>query len=394
MNVYIERAMFSELEDSLKNVPAVALLGPRQCGKSTLARHFCQGRQDVLYLDLERPLDLAKLQDPEALFEANADKLVCIDEVQRAPELFTVLRYIIDRHERPGQFLILGSASRDLIRQSSETLAGRIRYLELTPFLLSEISTGASLQDYWIRGGFPRSWLAASHEQSFEWRLDFTRDFLERDIPMLKRRVEPSAVGRLWTMLAHVHGQLLNMSAISSSLGIDSNTVRSYIDLLEGAFIVRRLPPYTANLKKRLVKRPKIYFRDTGLLFAMLGIESWNDLMSYPVFGFSWEGLCIENILAHTKRNVQATFYRTVRGAEIDLILKRGKDQVALEFKVSTAPRISKGFRMAVKDLDIKRAWVISPVDSAFEVRGVRIVSLQEFLSCGEMGVFFRGFNQ
>lgn len=393
MNVYVERVMFSELENSLKNVPAVALLGPRQCGKSTLARHFCQGREDVLYLDLERPLDLAKLQDPEALFEANADKLVCIDEVRRAPELFTVLRYIIDRRERPGQFLILGSASRDLIRQSSETLAGRIRYLELTPFLLSEIGCGASLRDYWIRGGFPRSWLAASQEQSLEWRLDFTRDFLDRDIPLLKHRVEPSAVGRLWTMLAHVHGQLLNMSAISSSLGIDSNTVRSYIDLLEGAFMVRRLPPYAANLKKRLVKTPKIYFRDTGLLLAMLGIENWNDLMSYPVFGFSWEGLCIENILARTKRNVQATFYRTVRGAEIDLVLRRGVEHVALEFKASTAPRIPKGFRIAVKDLGIKRAWVISPVDSVFEVHGIQVTPLAQFLACDEMKGFFRGLK-
>ena len=394
MNVYIEREMSSELEHSLKDVPAVALLGPRQCGKSTLARRFCQGRRDVLYLDLERPLDLAKLQDPEALFVANADKLVCIDEIQRAPELFTVLRYIIDRHERPGQFLILGSASRDLIRQSSETLAGRIRYLELTPFLLTEIGSGASLQDYWIRGGFPRSWLAASGQQSLDWRLDFTRDFLERDIPTLKRRVEPPAVGRLWTMLAHVHGQLLNMSAIGSSLGIDNHTVRSYIDLLEGAFMLRRLRPYAANVKKRLVKTPKVYFRDTGLLLALLGIESWNDLMSYPVFGFSWEGLCIENVLARAKRNVQATFYRTVRGAEIDLVLERGSELVALEFKASTAPRIGKGFRMAVKDLGIERAWVIAPVDTAFEVRGIQVMSLREFLSCEGMKGFFRSFNR
>ena len=372
-------------------MPAVAILGPRQCGKSTLARAFCRETDaEVVYLDLERPQDLAKLRDPEAFFAANADPLICIDEIQRAPDLFPVMRFVIDQRERTGQFLILGSASRDLIRQSSETLAGRIRYLELTPFLYRELEGSETvLRRYWLRGGFPRSWLAESDEQSFYWRTDFRRDFLERDIPMLKRRVEPVAVGRLWDMLAHVHGQLLNMATLASAMAIDGHTVRSYIDLLEGALMVRRLQPVHANLKKRLVKAPKVYFRDSGLLHAILRIESWNELMSHPCFGHSWEGLCIDNILGQLRPGVEAGFYRTARGAEIDLVLDRGTARAAIEFKASSAPSVQRGFHTALDDLGLARGWVVAPIDTPFENGNITFTPLQGLMT-GELSPFFR----
>ena len=372
-------------------MPAVAILGPRQCGKSTLARAFCRETDaEVVYLDLERPQDLAKLRDPEAFFAANADPLICIDEIQRAPDLFAVMRFVIDQRERTGQFLILGSASRDLIRQSSETLAGRIRYLELTAFLYRELEDDETvLRRYWLRGGFPRSWLAESDEQSFYWRTDFRRDFLERDIPMLKRRVEPVAVGRLWDMLAHVHGQLLNMATLASAMAIDGHTVRSYIDLLEGALMVRRLQPVHANLKKRLVKAPKVYFRDSGLLHAILRIESWNELMSHPCFGHSWEGLCIDNILGQLRPGVEAGFYRTARGAEIDLVLDRGTARAAIEFKASSAPSVQRGFHTALDDLGLARGWVVAPIDTPFENGNITFTPLQGLMT-GELSPFFR----
>jgi predicted AAA+ superfamily ATPase len=387
----IDRWIMPILRNALENMPAVAILGPRQCGKSTLARAFCeQTDSQVVYLDLERSQDMAKLRDPEAFLLANPDALICIDEVQRVPELFSVLRYVIDKHNRTGQFLILGSASRDLIRQSSETLAGRIRYLELTPFLRQELHEhDADLRRYWLRGGFPRSWLAKSDEESYEWRLDFRRDFLERDIPMFSRRIEPATIGRTWDMLAHVHGGLLNMATLASALGVDGHTVRSYIDLLEGAFMVRRLQPVHANLRKRLVKSPKLYFRDVGILHGLLGIHDWNNLMAHPCYGVSWEALCIENILAKVRPDVRAGFYRTARGAEIDLVLEHGDRRAAIEFKASTTPRLQKGFYIALQDLGIEQGYVVAPVDESYHMKNVMVMPLDEIAS-GDLAPFFR----
>ncbi len=382
----LSRELTSHLRRSLAEMPAVAILGPRQCGKSTLARAFTAGMssREFLYLDLERPGDLAKLQDPEALFDEHSERLVCIDEIQRAPELFPLLRYEIDRSGRAGRFLILGSASRDLIRQSSESLAGRIRYLELTPFQWRELPGKPEFREYWLRGGFPRSWLAQSAEQSFEWRLDFIRSFLERDVPALKPRVSPSGIRRLWEMLAHLHGQVLNMSTLANSLAVSSHTVRSHIDLLEGAFMARRLPPWTANFGKRLVKSPKLYLRDTGILHALLGIESKTELLGHPVIGSSWESFCIENILAACKRKVRASFYRTARGAEVDLVLESASARIAVEFKASSSPRPQRGFWSAVEDLGSGRNWIIAPVSEGFPLRNARVASLDEFLSAPE----------
>ena len=384
MHVKLLRFLGPFVSVALDKMPVVAILGPRQCGKTTLARDLVAQLPKVLYLDLERPSDMARLADPEALFTANADRLICIDEIQRRPELFPVMRYAIDTDRRPGRFLILGSASKDLIQQSSETLAGRIRYLELTPFLLGEIGSRGALEPYWVKGGFPLSWLEADETASFEWRLDFIRDFLERDIPMLQPRIPPTRIRRLWTMLAHNHGQLLNMAALAGAIGVQGPTVRTYIDLLEGAFMVRRLPPYMANVRKRLIKSPKLYLRDSGILHTLLNIPDYNTLLGHPIYGHSWEGFCIENILGRCKRTVEASFFRTVRGAEIDLVLEQGRSRVAVEVKVSAAAKPQRGFWTALQDLGIDRAWVIAPVKSPYPLHGAQVTSLQGFLEAPE----------
>jgi predicted AAA+ superfamily ATPase len=384
MPVIIPRFLDGHVRRALRQVPAVAILGPRQCGKTTLARHLVGNLPEVLYLDLERPSDVSRLADPEALFAANASRMICIDEIQRVPELFPVIRYAIDADRRPGRFLILGSASKELIRQSSETLAGRIRYLELTPFLLNEVVDDGDLETYWLKGGFPLSWIAPDEVASFEWRLDFIRDFLERDIPMLQSRIPAERIRRFWTMLAHIHGQLLNMASLAGALGVQGPTIRSYIDLLEGAFMVRRLVPYAANLKKRLVKSPKLYIRDSGVLHTLLNIPDRNSLLGHPIYGTSWEGFCLENILARCKRTVQASFFRTVRGAEIDLILEQGRSRVAVEFKSSSAAKPQRGFWTALKDLSIERAWIIAPIQEGYPLQGVSVASLQEFIEAQE----------
>ena len=384
MPLIIPRFLEKHVQEALKEVPAVAILGPRQCGKTTLARYLVNNLQDVLYLDLERPSDIARLGDPEALFAENSECLICIDEIQRAPEIFPVMRYIIDTDRRPGKFLILGSASKELIRQSSETLAGRIRYLELTPFLLNEVADLKDVAEYWLIGGYPPSFTPAKPNASFEWRIDFVRDFLERDIPMLQPRVPPERIRRLWTMLAHSHGQLLNMTSLAGAIGVQGPTVRSYIDLLEGAFMVRRLSPYAANLKKRLVKTPKLYIRDSGVLHTLLNLPDRNTLLGHPVYGSSWEGFCIENILARCRRTVRASFFKTVRGAEIDLILEQGQTRIAVEFKSSPNAKPQRGFWSALKDLNINRAWIVTPIKGNYPLHQARVTSLSGFLESPE----------
>jgi len=384
MHGYIGRDAGSELLHRLACNPAVALLGPRQCGKSTLAKHLIDGVGDAVYLDLERLSDRNKLRDPEAFFGLNTGVLICLDEIQRVPDLFPVLRSVIDEGARNGQFLCLGSASRDLIRQNSETLAERITFLELTPLTLPEVSVGPvdPLCKMWLRGGFPRSFLAGSDRDSFQWRLDFMRTYLERDIPQLGIKIASERVQKLWHMCAHLHGQLLNYSKLAGSLGVDDHTVRNYLELLCGTFMVRFLRPVHANLKKRLVKAPKIYIRDTGLLHALLGLEAQNELLGHPVYGDSWEGFVTETIFAYLRPSVTAGFYRTASGAEIDLILEKGAKRVAIECKASSAPRVQRGFWNAMEDLNISKAWVISPVDDAYPMeKGVTVTSLMAFLT-------------
>jgi predicted AAA+ superfamily ATPase len=383
MQELIGRHLAGTVKRRLQNNPAVAILGPRQCGKTTLAGQIVKKFSQSVYLDLENPADLAKLSDPLAFFSLHNEDLVCLDEIQRAPELFSILRGIIDKRARNAQFLILGSAGRDLIRQSPESLAGRIAYLDLTPFLFSELEAAQKddIRGLWLRGGFPRSYLAQDLDISFEWRQDFIQTFLERDIGMLGFRMQPARLGRFWKMCAHIHGSLLNASKLADSLGVSSHTVRSYIDLLAHTFMLRVLLPDASNLKKRLVKSPKIYIRDSGILHALLDIRTHDDLLSHPILGASFEGFAMENILAFAK-NYEPSFYRTSAGAEIDLILRRGRRTLAFELKSSSVPRVSKGFWNALEDIAPDEAYVVAPVKESYPMKGDVMVSpLQEIIA-------------
>jgi predicted AAA+ superfamily ATPase len=382
MHNYIKRHLEDKIVAALRANPAVALLGPRQCGKSTLARKLAERLPRFLYLDLESDADLNKLGQPELFFQHNADRLVCLDEIQRLPHLFPVLRSILDRQEKNGQLLLLGSASPDLINRSSESLAGRVAYLELTPFLASEAMMPGDGADkkFWLRGGYPRSFLAASESASSAWRENFIRTFLEKDIPQLGIRVPAARLKRLWQMCAHFHGQLLNLSKLGDSLGLSYHTIQNYIDLLEQTFIFRVLRPYHANVKKRLVKSPKLYFRDSGLWHALSGIRSFNDLMGHPMFGASWEGMGVENILAGFP-GWDGYFYRTASGTEIDLVLEKGQRKAAIEFKASAAPAVSDGFWRALQELGIDEAYVVAPVPEPYALRqNVRVLSIADFI--------------
>jgi predicted AAA+ superfamily ATPase len=383
MQSYIGRAVTEIITRKLKNNPATAIIGPRQCGKSTLARHILKEYPDSLYLDLEKPSDVNKLRDPETFFSVNKDKLVCLDEIQRRPDLFPVLRSILDEQNRNGQLLILGSASPELLKQSSETLAGRISFIELSPFYIKELAEPHRIEttrDLWIKGGFPRSYLAQSGEESFEWRQDFIRTFLERDIPGFGLNITGRRLDRFLMMCAHVTGQLLNSSKLGASLGVSGHTVRSYIDILEHAFMIRVLLPYETNVKKRLVKSPKVYIRDTGILHALLSIETFNDLLGNPVCGSSWESFAIENILSGA-RNWKPFFYRTASGAEVDLVLTRANKIIAIECKLSTSPALSKGFWNAIDDISPSQTWIIAPVSEQYTIeKGIIVASPFHFL--------------
>jgi len=383
MQEIIDRHLTDTIKRRLQNNPAVAILGPRQCGKTTLATQIVTKFKQSVYLDLENPGDLAKLDDPLAFFSLHNDDLICLDEIQRVPELFATLRSVIDKRGRNSQFLILGSAGRDLIRQSSESLAGRIAFLDLTPFIVSEVEAAGKddIRRFWLRGGFPRSYLATNLDISFQWRQDFIRTFLERDIGMLGFRIPPARLGRFWKMCAHIHGSLINASKLADSLGVSSHTVRSYMDLLEHTFMVRVLLPDTPNLKKRLVKSPKIYIRDSGILHALLDIRTHDDLLSHPVLGASFEGFAMENILTSAK-NYEPSFYRTSAGAEIDLILRKGRQTLVFELKSSTVPRVSKGFWNALDDISPDEAYVVAPVKESYPMKGgVTVSPLQEITS-------------
>ena len=379
----IPRLVKSEVEFALRNEAAVALLGPRQVGKTTLALEITRDRSAV-YLDLESRADLEKLDDAESFLRLHADKLVVLDEVHRAPELFNCLRGLIDEGRREGRgrgrFLLLGSAGIDLLRQS-ETLAGRIAYIELEPLLALETAAKTSLETHWLRGGFPRSLLAEDNAQSLTRRENFIRSYLERDVPMFGPRLPAATLGRLWTMLAHSQGGLLNQAQLARNLDSSSRTIVGYIDLLADLLLLRRLAPLQANIGKRLVKAPKIYVRDSGLLHALLGIESLDGLLGHPVVGASWEGFVIENLLAAAPNRTLASFYRTARGAEIDLVLEMGggRGVWAIEIKRSQAAATSKGFAVALDDLQPDRAFVVHGGKDRFPRRNnIEAISLPE----------------
>lgn len=383
---YIKRDITGTLLTYLQNFPAVAILGPRQCGKSTLANHISRLLGKSVYLDLERLADRNKLSDPELFFGINKDKLICLDEIQKLPGIFSTMRSFIDENERNGQFLILGSASRDLIRQSSETLAGRIVYLYLTPFTVNELmdkgSTDlSSLSPYFIRGGFPRSYLADTPDMSFVWRNSFVESFLQRDLPEMGLSIPPETAIRLWQMCAHSHGQLLNASKFAESLGYNYQTIKKYIDILHGTFMLRLLPPFIPNLKKRLVKSSKIYIRDTGILFALLNLKTMNDVLGHPVFGPAWESLVLDNVIQKFQ-DWDAGFYRTSHGAEIDIVLQKNRRKIVIECKASTAPTPSRGFYNALEDLEMEKGFIIAPISGpGYPLnKHITVTSLGEFL--------------
>lgn len=349
------------LKERFKNLPAVAILGPRQCGKTTLARQFASQHSvsKTHFFDLEYPADLAKLENPTLAIE-HLNGTVVIDEVQRKPELFPVLRAIIDRHPSL-KFLILGSASRDLLKQSSESLAGRISYLEMGGFTLDHLSPDES-QRLWTRGGFPRSYLAGSAESSYQWRLDFVTTFLEKDIPNLGIRIPPKTLRKFWMMLSHYHGQIFNASEIGRSLAATDATVKRYLDILSGTFLVRQIQPWFYNTKKRLVKRPKIYFRDSGILHALLAVKDIEDLSSHPKLGASWEGFAIEQAIQHLNLKEDEVFFWAVHtGAELDLVFTHRGKLWGVEAKYDEAPKISASMRSALSELKLSHLWVIYP---------------------------------
>jgi predicted AAA+ superfamily ATPase len=360
----ISRIIYPKLLDAVAHSPAVALLGPRQVGKTTLALEIGRSHH-ALYLDLESEQDRAKLAQPELYLSDHQDRLVILDEVHRAPGLFPVLRGLIDRGRRAGrksgQYLLLGSASLDLLKQSGETLAGRIAYLELPPFNVLE-TRSLPADDLWVRGGFPESLLASDAARSLRWRQDFIRTYLERDIPQFGPRIAAETLRRFWAMLAHHQGGLLNTAQFARNLGVDVKTAGGYLDLLVDLLLVRRLPPWHANLGKRLVKSPKVYVRDSGLVHALLNISDKEALLSHPVVGQSWECFVIENLLVCAATKAQGYFYRTSGGAEIDLLLSWPDGSLwAIEIKRSLSPKLERGFHAACADLAPTRKFVVYP---------------------------------
>jgi uncharacterized protein len=365
----IQRYLEKRLIEALKNMPAVALLGSRQVGKTTLAHAVVENelQKNINYLDLESAVDMAKLNDAEAYLSQFEGQLMIIDEVQLKPELFKVLRGLIDKRKRAGeksaQFLLLGSASRDLLQQSSETLAGRIRYLELSPFQAIEISNLDNLafspEKLWFRGGFPDSFLASNDNESWNWRTDFIATYVERDIPQIGINVSSTRIRKFWTMLAHFHGQQINMSSLAKSLEVSHTTIKNYLDILTELFMVRQLQPWSGNTKKRLVKSPKIYIRDTGLLHRLLSISDFDSLLGNPVLGHSWEGFVVENILNALSDKWQASYYRTAEQTEIDLILEKSDEKWAIEIKRSSAPKLPKGFLRASEDIGATKKYLL-----------------------------------
>jgi predicted AAA+ superfamily ATPase len=390
-----QRRLFTDLQDRLGFYPGVVLLGARQVGKSTLARTIAQQTPEAVFLDLESSVDRARLVNPAAFFSAHRSHLVVLDEVQSVPELFTQLRPEIDAARNPGRFLLLGSASGTLLRQTAESLAGRVSYMELPPLqwqeIQSEVPSTASdseqllaLQNYWQRGGMPLSLLATSDAKSLRWRNDYLQSLVRRDLPTLGITIPSETLWRFLRMLAHQHGQLFNASALAVAMGgISPITVSRYLDIFCEALIVRRVEPYFNNLGKRLVKSPKVYFRDSGLLHALLNIGNAHDLQGHPAAGYSWEGMVLNQIAAFAPLmgggNASLHFYRTSAGAEMDAVIDTGSERIGFEIKLSDAPRVTKGFWNACADLQLSRAYVVAPVSSPWPLsETVQVIPLSE----------------
>jgi len=367
----IQRPQIIEcLQTAVRHNPVTALLGPRQCGKTTIARLFGSARKSH-YFDLENPVDKARLENPLRALE-RLEGLIVIDEIQRRPDLFELLRVLSDRRPERSKFLILGSASFELIRRSSESLAGRIGFVDMGGFTLRELKQKEA-QKLWLRGGFPKSFLAGSYAQSSSWREDFIRTFLERDIPQLGIRVPAATLRRFWTMLAHYHGQTWNGSEIGASLGVAHTTARQHLDILTGAFVVRQVSPWFENVGKRVVKSPKVYVRDSGLFHSLLHIDQFETLEGHPKLGASWEGFVLEQILSRVGER-DTYFWATHSGAELDLMAVRKGKRWGFEIKYADAPHLTKSMKIAKKDLQLRHLWVVYP--------GTRSYSLGDKIDC------------
>ncbi|MBX7203772.1 MAG: ATP-binding protein [Bacteroidia bacterium] len=374
--MYLQRGIEKDIASAIKNFPVTAIIGPRQCGKSTLAKHILgNALAETIYLDLERPSDLEKLTEAEWFLSSQKHKLICIDEIQRKPELFPLIRSLVDEWNRPGCFVVLGSASRDFLMQSSESLAGRITYKQLKPFLWSEISD-VSIERYLERGGFPRSLLAIDNNVSFEWRNSFISTFLERDL-LQWVNFTPATMRRLWQMLAHLNGQTVNYSGLGNSLGVSNQTVKNYIDLLKSTYMVEAIEPYTSNLGKRLVKAPKVYVADSGIVAALLGIRSFEDLLGHPAYGFVWESVVLAN-LRGILPDSEIYYYRTAGGAEIDFVVRHHHQTLAIECKASYSASLSKGNHIAIGDIKPRHTFVVTPANDNWAMsKAIDVVSLK-----------------
>jgi predicted AAA+ superfamily ATPase len=364
----LRESYLNDISSQFRIHTVCAILGPRQVGKTTLAKMYAAAypEEEMIFFDLENPLDLARLENPMLTLGKLTHHLIVIDEIQRRPDLFPILRVLVDANEQQRKFLILGSASRDLIRQSSESLAGRIGYLELTPFSLSEAPRPDQL---WLRGGFPRSYLSETDADSYQWRQAYITTFLERDIPNLGFQMPPQQIRRFWSMLAHYHGQILNASELGRSLGISDHTVKKYLDILVGTFMMRLLSPWFENLGKRQVKSPKVYFRDSGILNALLGIQSGGQLDLFPKLGSLWEGFALEEVARHWgTRQEECYFWATQSGAELDLLIAKEGKKLGFEFKYTDSPKITPSMRIALQDLKLDHLTLVFPSEEVFEL--------------------------
>ena len=382
--IMIHRYGTEDLMELLQEFPAVAIIGPRQVGKTTLAKLLSKlVDKELVYVDLENPRDELKLQDPVLFFEGNEDKCIILDEIQRRKELFPILRSMIDKNRQPARFILLGSASPELIRDSSESLAGRIFYKELTPFHLIELDKDFDLNRLFLRGGFPGSLLANSDKMSFRWRESFVQTYVERDLPLLGLSLQPSEARRVLRMLANLNGQLLNYASLAKSLGVTAPTVKKYVQFLEQAFLVELLEPFTGNTTKRITKSPKLYLRDTGIATYMLGIKNYNDLLAHPKVGDLWESFVLQQLAAILPTEVDRCFYRTHNGAEIDFVLTLpNNEKIGIEVKFSATPKLTMGTYEAMSDLDLTHLFVVAPTQDEFNLKeNIRVINIQKMIN-------------
>ena len=380
----VSRFVTSELLENLEYFPVLGITGPRQVGKTTLTQEIAKViEKKTIYIDLENPDDISKLSEPSLYLRDNTDSCIIIDEVQRMPGLFPVLRSLIDEYRVPARFILTGSASPNLIRDSSESLAGRIAYKELTPFNYLEVINHRNFKLHWFRGGYPLSFLAPSDRITKRWLSNFIQSYIERDLPLLGLQISPTLLRNLWVMLAHIHGSVLNMELLSKSLEVSGPTIKKYIHFMSDAYLIRILSPFHMNIKKRIVKSPKIYIRDTGILHQLLGISAANLLEGHPMRGNSWEGYVIEQIHMHVQEKYETYFYRTHQGAECDLVLSVANEpKIAVEIKYTSAPKASKGLRVSIEDLNTDDNYIICLCDNEYRIAdNIKVCNLEDFIN-------------